>query len=240
MTTIRIPTPLRPYTGGSSAVAVEGGTVAEALADLTRRHPQLRPHLYDGDELRSFVNVYLNKEDVRGLQGSATAVAAEDTLMIIPSIAGGAPERRVDHSALRVNQAFIIAFLALAFVLNAVWLVAFVAAVMLLGTAVPRLSLFKAVYGRVLRPAGLVKPDVVVDNPEPHRFAQGFGGVVLLAAIAALLAGVTVAGWALVGVVVVLAALNLFLGFCAGCFVYYQLNRLGVPGFARRRIAPGG
>ena len=88
MTTIRIPTPLRPYTGGNSAVAVSGGTVGEALADLTRLHPQLRPHLYDGDELRSFVNVYLNKEDVRGLQGAQTAVAAADTLMIIPSIAG--------------------------------------------------------------------------------------------------------------------------------------------------------
>ena len=89
MTTIRIPTPLRPYTGGSSAVAVSGGTVGEALADLTRLHPQLRPHLYDGDELRSFVNVYLNKEDVRGLQGAETAVQTDDTLMIIPAVAGG-------------------------------------------------------------------------------------------------------------------------------------------------------
>lgn len=140
--------------------------------------------------------------------------------------------RKVDHSALRVNQAFIIALLALAFVLNSVWLVAFVAAVMLLGTAVPSLSLFKAIYQKGLKPAGVIKPDVIVDNPEPHRFAQGFGGVVLLGAIAALLAGVTTVGWALVGVVIVLAALNLFLGFCAGCFVYYQLNRLGVPGFS--------
>jgi len=89
MTTIRIPTPLRPYTGGSGVVNVAGGTVAEALADLTRQHPQLRPHLYDGEELRSFVNVYLNKEDVRGLQGSQTALKGDDTLMIIPSIAGG-------------------------------------------------------------------------------------------------------------------------------------------------------
>ena len=89
MTTIRIPTPLRPYTGGNSAVAVSGATVGEVLADLTRLHPQLRPHLYDGEELRSFVNVYLNQEDVRGLQGAQPAVAAADTLMIIPSIAGG-------------------------------------------------------------------------------------------------------------------------------------------------------
>jgi len=140
-------------------------------------------------------------------------------------------ERKVDQSALRVNQAFIIGFLALAFVLNATWIVVFVAAVMLLGTAVPSLSLFKGIYQRLLKPAGLVKPQVITDNPEPHRFAQGFGGVVLLGAVAALFAGATTLGWALVGLVIVLGALNLFLGFCAGCFVYYQLNRLGVPGF---------
>jgi hypothetical protein len=146
----------------------------------------------------------------------------------------------VDHSALKVNQAFIIALLALAFVLNATWLVIGVAAVMLIGTAVPALSLFKRVYQHILRPAGWVKPDVVVDNPEPHRFAQGFGGVVLLGAIAALLAGASALGWALVGLVVVLAALNLFLGFCTGCFVYYQLHKRGVPGFARGPIEQGG
>ena len=148
--------------------------------------------------------------------------------------------RKVDHSALKVNQAFIIAFLVLGFVLNSVWPVVFVAAVMLLGTAVPALSLFKGLYSRALRPAGLVKPHVIADNPEPHRFAQGFGGVVLLGAIAALLAGAATLGWALVGLVIVLAALNLFLGFCAGCFVYYQLSKLGVPGFDRRPIGQGG
>lgn len=147
--------------------------------------------------------------------------------------------RKVDHSALKVNQAFIIALLALAYVVDEGWLVVFVAAIMLLGTAVPTLSLFKRFYQHVLRPAGLVKPDVITDNPEPHRFAQGFGGVVLLGAIAALYGGVTGLGWALVGLVVILAALNLFLGFCAGCFVYYQLHRLGVPGFARGPVEQG-
>lgn len=89
MTTIRIPTPLRPYSGGNSSVTVEGATVGAALEDLTRRHPQLRNHLFEGEELRSFVNIYLNKEDIRGLQGSDTAIKDDDTLMIIPSIAGG-------------------------------------------------------------------------------------------------------------------------------------------------------
>jgi hypothetical protein len=141
---------------------------------------------------------------------------------------------------LRVNQVFIIALLMLAFVLDSLWLVVFVAGVMLLGTVAPSLSLFKRVYQHVLRPAGLVKPNVIIDNPEPHRFAQGFGGVVLLGAIAALLAGAAALGWALVGLVVILAALNLFLGFCAGCFVYYQLNRLGVPGFNHSQVEQGG
>ncbi len=89
MATIRIPTPLRPYSGGQSSVAVSGATVGDALLDLTRQHPQLQNHLFDGEELRSFVNVYLNKEDVRGLQGSKTTIQPDDTLMIIPSIAGG-------------------------------------------------------------------------------------------------------------------------------------------------------
>ena len=147
---------------------------------------------------------------------------------------------KVDQSALRVNQAVIVAVLVLGFVLDSVWLVVFVAAVMLLGTAAPALSLFKGIYSRLLRPAGLVKPNVITDNPEPHRFAQGFGGVVLLGAIAALLAGAATLGWALVGLVIVLAALNLFLGFCAGCFVSYQLSKLGVPGLDRRPLRQGG
>ncbi len=148
--------------------------------------------------------------------------------------------RKVDQSALRVNQAFIITFLLLAFILDS-WLVAaFVGLVMLIGTAEPRLSLFKAVYRMLLKPAGWVKPDVITDNPEPHRFAQGFGGVVLALAVTATIVGQVVVGWILVWLVIVLAALNLFLGFCAGCFVYYQLNRLHVPGFDRSPIDSSG
>jgi hypothetical protein len=138
--------------------------------------------------------------------------------------------RKVDHSALRANQAFIIGFLLVAFLTNAWFLVAFVCAVMLVGTIFPSAGLFKLVYSRVFKPLGWVKPDVIEDNPEPHLFAQGLGGVFLLAATAALLAGAGVVGWALTWIVIALAALNLFLGFCAGCFVYYQLNRLGLPG----------
>ena len=89
MTTIRIPAPLRPYADGNSNIQVSGNNVGEALTDLSRQYPELREHLFDGDELRGFVNVYLNKEDVRSLDGPETAVSENDTLMIIPSVAGG-------------------------------------------------------------------------------------------------------------------------------------------------------
>ena len=150
--------------------------------------------------------------------------------------AANAPVRRVDHSALRTNQAFIITLTILAFVLGAWWLVAFVSAVMLVGTLVPSAGLFKFVYFAVLKPAGIVKPDVKIDNPEPHLFAQGLGGVFLLLATLALLAQVTALGWILSWLVVALAALNLFAGLCVGCLIYYQLNRLGVPGFTHTPI----
>jgi hypothetical protein len=115
-------------------------------------------------------------------------------------------------------------------------LVAFVAAVMLIGTFLPKVSLFKAVYIYFLKPRGLVKPDVKIDNPEPHLFAQGVGGAFLTAATLAFLANVATVGWALAWIVIALAALNLFAGICVGCLMYYWLNRLGVPGFKYARI----
>jgi molybdopterin synthase sulfur carrier subunit len=90
MTKIHIPTPLRQYAGKQPTVEVTAGTVAEALSGLVSKHPELRRHLYNDDgKLRSFVNVYLNDEDVRYLQKEATAIADGDTISIVPSIAGG-------------------------------------------------------------------------------------------------------------------------------------------------------
>jgi adenylyltransferase/sulfurtransferase len=91
-TRILIPTPLRPYTDKKDAVEAEGKTVGELLADLTQKHSGLKGHLYnDQGKLRSFVNVYLNDEDIRYLQKEQTPVSPGDTLSIIPSVAGGAP-----------------------------------------------------------------------------------------------------------------------------------------------------
>lgn len=89
--TIFIPTPLRPYAGGKDAVEVQANTVNSALEELTRTYPDLRKHLFTGEgKLRAFVNVYLNDEDIRYLpEKDATAVSVQDTLSIVPSIAGG-------------------------------------------------------------------------------------------------------------------------------------------------------
>ncbi len=138
--------------------------------------------------------------------------------------------KRVDHTALKTNQAFIILLSIAAFILNSPQLAGLVALVMAVGTAVGAPG-FAFIYQRVIKPRGWLKPDVVVDNPEPHRFAQGFGALVLAIGVVALLIGVSLAGWALVWLVVALAALNLFAGFCVGCAVYYWLNRLRIPGF---------
>ncbi len=85
-----IPTPLRQYTGKQDAVHIQASTVGEALSGLTSQYAELRKHLFnDEGKLRSFVNVYLNDEDIRYLQKSETPLREGDVLSIVPSIAGG-------------------------------------------------------------------------------------------------------------------------------------------------------
>ena len=89
MTTIKIPTPLRAYTGGSAEINVKGETVGDALTDLVAQHPDLRQHLYNGNNLRNFVNIFIGEEDIRYRDGLETPLEPDDNLRIIPSIAGG-------------------------------------------------------------------------------------------------------------------------------------------------------
>jgi len=90
MPKIMIPTPLRQYTGKQDAVSVSGQTVGEALSALTSQYPDLRRQLFtDEGKVRSFVNVYVNDEDIRYLSKDATPTAEGDTISLVPSIAGG-------------------------------------------------------------------------------------------------------------------------------------------------------
>jgi hypothetical protein len=163
-----------------------------------------------------------NGEVANGRRGDSLNTGTKGSNRIMP------PTPRVDHSLLKFNQASIIVLLLLAFLLDWPLLVAFVAAVMVVGSVWPQAGLFKWFAQRVLQPAGLLKPDVRADLPQPHLFAQAVGGLVLLVALVAFGLGAPVVGWALSGVVVALAAVNLFLGFCVGCFLYYQLGRVGI------------
>ncbi len=87
---ILIPTPLRVYTNNQDTVEAEGSTVGELLANMTDQYTELRKHLYHEDgKLRSFVNIYLNDDDIRYLDKEKTSVTAEDTVSIVPSVAGG-------------------------------------------------------------------------------------------------------------------------------------------------------
>lgn len=90
MPILRIPTPLRSYTDGQAELDLQGSNVAQVMDDLIVHYPALRPHLFNGDgQLRPFVNLFLNEENVKDLQGMGTPLSAGDRLMLIPSIAGG-------------------------------------------------------------------------------------------------------------------------------------------------------
>ena len=87
---VHIPTILRTYTDGEKSVEGAGTTLDELFADLEGRHAGLRARLVDGGELRRFINVYLNDEDVRFLDGISTPLTDGDNVTILPAVAGGA------------------------------------------------------------------------------------------------------------------------------------------------------
>jgi len=92
MSAVRVPSPLRPYTEGMKEIDVQAGTVGGALLALADQYPGVKTHLFDEQgDLRAYVNVFLNDEDVRGLEGAATPIQPTDRLTIVPSIAGGTP-----------------------------------------------------------------------------------------------------------------------------------------------------
>ncbi len=133
----------------------------------------------------------------------------------------------VDQNAIKFSQTVIAVWIAVAGGLGAPWLIIFLAAALAVSAGSPGRSLFRLLYERVAVPAGVVRPRVIPDDPAPHRFAQGLGAVVLWLSSLTLLVGAPLLGWLLAGLVAVLALLNVLAGFCAGCFIYYQLARRG-------------
>lgn len=139
---------------------------------------------------------------------------------------------KVDRNAIKFNQVSLTAIAVAAVVGNIPWLVGILALVLAASTAWPEKGLFRLLYGRVVLPLGWLRPNMRDDEPAPHRFAQGVGATFLGFSWIALAAGLPILGWVLDLSVAVLAMVNVVLNFCAGCFVYYQLRRLGVIGRA--------
>lgn len=124
--------------------------------------------------------------------------------------------------------------LVIAFALNQPWLILLTCLVMIVGLVWPAIGPFHLLYQRVFVAAGLLKPRIEDDEPAPHRFATGMGATVLaLSSLLLLVFNIQLVGWALAIIVAVLAAASAFLNFLMGCFVYYQLGRLGIVGQSR-------
>mgnify|MGYP005837875505 CR=1 FL=1 len=141
--------------------------------------------------------------------------------------------QKLDQTALKTGQALTIVLLLLAFLLDAPWLVAFVALAQFLGALALPVAPYRLFYLGVVRRFNLAPPNPQPDHPEPHRFALLVGALFNGVGALAILGGLPVLGWALVWIVIALANLNFWFNFCLGCWMYYRLNRFGVPGFTK-------
>jgi hypothetical protein len=138
---------------------------------------------------------------------------------------------KLDQNGLKTGQALSIILLLLAFILGeAAWpLVALVAIAQLFGGLGLSYAPYKLIYQYVFK--SFIKPNIITDNPQPHQFSMLIGAVFNGAATIALLFSNPLLAWILTWIVIALANLNFWLNFCVGCWIYYQLNRLGVPYF---------
>ncbi len=132
---------------------------------------------------------------------------------------------KTDLSALKFNQLTVVAVTALAVLARQPWLAALLGVAMLLGAIQPQRSPMKWLYRNVGQPLGL-KPEVVDESPEAHHFAQGVGGVFLLASAISGFAGLGVLSAVLGVIVIALALLNLTASICVGCLMYFQYKML--------------
>jgi hypothetical protein len=137
----------------------------------------------------------------------------------------------LDITAIKFGQAMTATSLAIAFVLDQWPLAAAIGSLNLFGSLAPRLNVMPRLYA-LATPILKLRRRLIVDEPQPHRFAQGFSGTVTLAGSALVAFGATVIGWSLALLVSALAILNITVGFCAGCFTYLQLRRAGILGRA--------
>ena len=147
-------------------------------------------------------------------------------------------EQQVDQNELRTHQLMIQLGLLAGFVTDRWEWVAAQAIVFLLTILFPKHGPYVLFYHKVLKPMGLLKNDIRVDIPQAHRFAMSIGFLVTGISSYLLYNGYALTGWALVWLVIILGFVA-FMGWCAGCFSYFMLNRLGLGGFFKHKSLNG-
>src|SRR5580692_1200595 len=144
-----------------------------------------------------------------------------------------------DRSVLKVNQAILMIVIVVGYLAGLAyhpiaWALPVLAVMMLAAVASPAWNVPRLLYLRWLKPAGIVKPRVVQDDPTPHRFAQLLGGVFLAAASVFVVTGLLLVAWVLAWIVAALAFLNFAFNICVGCIMYAQLVRIGLLPLSRQ------
>lgn len=131
---------------------------------------------------------------------------------------------KIDQNGLRVNQILIILSVSVGFLMNNTWPVLATALVTFIGTTFDFPG-FIFVYKYIVLPTGLVKPEIIEDDPAAHRFAQFIATTFLTTSAFVFFLGFQTLAWVLALIVVALALVNVFTGFCLGCFIYFQFNK---------------
>jgi len=138
--------------------------------------------------------------------------------------------QQVDQNEIRTHQILVLAGLLTGFITNQWEWVAFQAGVFLITVLLPSYGPYMLIYKKILNPLGLVKSDVRIDVPQAHRFAMSIGLLVTTTSSYLLYSGNSTLGWGLVWMALILGTIAQ-VGWCAGCFMYYMLNRMGLGGF---------
>ena len=136
----------------------------------------------------------------------------------------------VDHAEIKMGQILTVAFAIAALVLQDTLPLMLLGAVFLLSGSVRMLSPFSMLYRWVINPGGIMKSDYRLDNIQPHKFGQLVGALTVATSLLFMQLGYPMVGWGIVVVLIILTIIS-YAGWCVGCFLYYQLNRMGVGGF---------
>ena len=137
---------------------------------------------------------------------------------------------QVDHAEIKMGQILTIAISATALALQDPLPLIILGVIFLLSGTVRTLSPFSIIYRWIINPAGIMQSDYRLDNIQPHKFGQLVGALTVLIALGLMQIGYPLAGWSVVALLIALTVIS-YAGWCIGCFMYYQLHRLGIGGF---------